>query len=84
MASPNLTAQPYDEWTLLGRTVKVETAAEIVAKKLRHRDAFLTQILQRRAVLSAQFEAIDALGDRPPYDEAVDRARRFLLQLPAV
>lgn len=37
VASPNLTAQPYDEWTLLGRTVKVETAAEIVAKKLWHR-----------------------------------------------
>lgn len=37
VASPNLTARPYDEWTLLGRTVKVETAAEIVAKKLWHR-----------------------------------------------
>lgn len=116
VASPNLTAQPYDEWTLLGRTVKVETAAEIVAKKLwhrgdratardlfdlslvierepdalataapylvRHRDAFLTQIEQRRVVLSAQFEAIDALGYRPRYDEAVDRASRFLRQLP--
>lgn len=118
VASPNLTAQPYDEWTLLGRTVKVETAAEIVAKKLwhrgdratardlfdlslvierepqalataaphlvRHRDAFLTQLQRRRAVLSAQFEAIDALGYRPQYDEAVDRASRFLKQLPAV
>ena len=115
VASPNLTAQPYDEWTLLGRTIKVETAAEIVAKKLwhrgdratardlfdlslvierepdalataapylvRHRDAFLMQIEQRRAVLSAQFEAIDALGYRPRYDEAVDRASRFLKQL---
>lgn len=118
VASPNLTAQPYDEWTLLGRKVKVETAAEIVAKKLwhrgdratardlfdlslvierepealataapylvRHRDAFLTQIQQRRAVLGAQFEAIDALAYRPTYDEAVDRASRFLKQLPAV
>lgn len=37
VASPNLTVQPYDEWTLLGRKVKVETAAEIVAKKLWHR-----------------------------------------------
>lgn len=117
VASPNLTAQPYDEWTLLGRTVKVETAAEIVAKKLwhrgdratardlfdlslvierepealataaphlvRHRDAFLAQIQQRRAVLSAQFEAIEALGYRPPYDEAVDRASWFLKRLPA-
>ena len=118
VASPNLTAQPYDEWTLLGRTVKVETAAEIVAKKLwhrgdwatardlfdlslvierepealataaphlvRHRDAFLAQIQRRRAVLSAQFEAIEALGCRPPYDEAVDRASWFLKRLPAV
>jgi hypothetical protein len=116
VASPNLTAQPYDEWTLLGRAVKVETSAEIVAKKLwhrgdratardlfdlslvierepdalttaapylvRHRDAFLKQIRQRREVLNAQFEAIDALGYRPPYDEAVDRASRFLTQLP--
>lgn len=118
VASPNLTAQPYDEWTLLGRTIKVETAAEIVAKKLwhrgdratardlfdlslvierepdalvtalpylvRHRDAFLKQIQQRRTVLGAQFEAIDALGYRPQYDEAVDRASRFLMRLPAV
>lgn len=116
VASPNLTAQPFDEWTLLGRTVKVETAAEIVAKKLwhrgdratardlfdlslvierepkalataapylvRHREAFLAQIQQRRAVLAAQFEAIDALDYRPGYDEAVEKASRFLRQLP--
>lgn len=116
VASPNLTARPFDEWTLLGRTVKVETAAEIVAKKLwhrgdratardlfdlslvierepeqlataapflvRHRDAFLMQIRQRRPVLSAQFEAIDVLGYQPRYDEAVERASRFLRQLP--
>ncbi len=115
VASPNLTTQPFDEWTLLGRTVKVETAAEIVAKKLwhrgdratardlfdlslvierepdalataapylaRHREAFLAQIGQRRAVLTAQFEAIDALGYRPGYQEAVERANGFLRQL---
>ena len=34
VASPHLTAKPYEEWTRLGRTVKVEPAAEIVAKKL--------------------------------------------------
>ena len=117
VASSNLTARPFDEWTLLGRTVKVETAAEIVAKKLwhrgscatardlfdlslvierepkalakaapflvRHRDAFLMQIRQRRAVLSAQFEAIDALEYRPRYDEAVERANHFLHLLPS-
>lgn len=116
VASPNLTAQPFDEWELLGRTVKVETAAEIVAKKLwhrgdratardlfdlslvierepkvlqaaapfliRHRDTFLSQIRQRRRVLSAQFDAIDALHYRPRYDDAVDRASSFLTNLP--
>lgn len=118
VASPNLTAQPFDEWTLMGRTVKVATAAEIVAKKLwhrgdratardlfdlslvierepdalaaaapylvRHRETFLSQIGQRRAVLNAQFEAIDALDYRPGYDEAVERTGRFLRQLPAL
>jgi predicted nucleotidyltransferase component of viral defense system len=90
----------------------VETAAEIVAKKLwhrgdratardlfdlslvierepeklataapflvHHREAFLQQIRQRRAVLGAQFEAIDALDYQPGYDEAVERASQFL------
>jgi hypothetical protein len=116
VASPNLTAQPFEEWTLLGRKVKVETSAEIVAKKLwhrgdratardlfdlslvierehdtlstaapyltRHRAAFLSQIEQRRAVLSAQFEAIDTLDYRPSYDESVQRVSIFLSQLP--
>lgn len=46
-------------------------------------EAFLTQIEHRRAVLSAQFGAIDALDYRPTYDEAVERASRSLKQLPA-
>jgi len=37
VASPNLTDTPFEVWTLLGRKVRVETAAEIVAKKLWHR-----------------------------------------------
>lgn len=115
VASPNLTAQPYEEWTLLGRKVKVETSAEIVAKKLwhrgdratardlfdlslvierepddlataapyltRHRETFLSQLEQRRAVLSAQFEAIDTLEYRPSYNESLERARIYLSQL---
>lgn len=116
VASPNLTAQPFEEWTLLGRKVKVETSAEIVAKKLwhrgdratardlfdlslvierepddlataapyltRHRETFLSQLEQRRAVLSAQFEAIDTLEYRPSYNESLERARIYLNQLP--
>ncbi len=116
VASPNLTAQPFEEWALLGRKVKVETSAEIVAKKLwhrgdratardlfdlslvierepdalataapyltRHREAFLSQLEQRRAVLSAQFEAIDTLDYLPSYNESVQRVSRYLSQLP--
>jgi predicted nucleotidyltransferase component of viral defense system len=37
VASPNLTDNPFDVWQLLGRSIRVETAAEIVAKKLWHR-----------------------------------------------
>lgn len=37
VASPNLTDHAFDVWQLQGREVRVETAAEIVAKKLWHR-----------------------------------------------
>lgn len=37
VASPNLTMPGFEEWSILGRSVRVETAAEIVAKKLWHR-----------------------------------------------
>ena len=37
VASPNLTNAPFEVWQLLGRKVRVETATEIVAKKLWHR-----------------------------------------------
>ncbi|QUN31862.1 nucleotidyl transferase AbiEii/AbiGii toxin family protein (plasmid) [Cupriavidus sp. KK10] len=37
VASPNLTDEPFEIWEIMGRPVKVETAAEIVAKKLYHR-----------------------------------------------
>ena len=37
VASANLTRDPYELWELLGREIKVETSAEIVAKKLWHR-----------------------------------------------
>lgn len=37
VASENLTNNPHETWTLLRRSVRVETPAEIVAKKLWHR-----------------------------------------------
>jgi predicted nucleotidyltransferase component of viral defense system len=117
VASPNLTDPAYEIWTLLGREVRVETAAEIVAKKLwhrgdratardlfdlslvierepaalrliadrltRHRTTFLEQLKSRRAVLKAQFEAIETLDYCPQYDAALERTEAFLQSLPA-
>ncbi len=115
VASPNLTSDPYEIWELLGRQVKVETSAEIVAKKLwhrgdratardlfdlalvierepvalatartfltRHRETFLAQVDQRRAVLKSQFEAIDTLEYRPTYEGAAESVAAYLLSL---
>ncbi len=117
VASANLTAMPFESWSLLRRPVRVETAAEIVAKKLwhrgdtvsardlfdlslvierepdslrsaaqflvRHRAAFIDQLVGRSAVLRAQFGAIDVLKYRPSFDEAAARATCFLESLPS-
>ncbi len=117
VASRNLTEKPFDTWTLLRRPTRVETAAEIVAKKLwhrgtiarardlfdlslviereptalataatflvRHREAFLSQLCTRDAVLRAQFQAITVLNYRPTFDAAVQRATSFLRSLPS-
>jgi len=37
VASPNLSQPGYEEWLLFDQRVKVETAAEIIAKKMWHR-----------------------------------------------
>jgi len=37
VASPNLTERPYEIWNINGQDIRVETAVEIVAKKLWHR-----------------------------------------------
>lgn len=42
VAAPNLTSSPFDTWVLQGRRVRVETAAEVIAKKLWHRGDTVT------------------------------------------
>jgi predicted nucleotidyltransferase component of viral defense system len=115
VASPNLTRDPFEMWELLGRQIKVETSAEIVAKKLwhrgdratardlfdlalvierepvslatasvfltRHREQFLLQVDQRKAVLKAQFEAIDTLDYQPSYEQAAEAVAAYLWSL---
>ena len=47
----------------------------------RHREEFLQQVDQRRAVLKAQFEAIDTLDYQPTYEKAAESVAAFLLSL---
>lgn len=115
VAAPNLTKNPFEIWTLRGRAVRVETAAEIIAKKLwhrgdmatardlfdlalviekdpdelrlaaqfliRHREEFIAQITQRKALFQIQFEAIDKLKYQPEFEDAFSSAKDFLLSL---
>lgn len=115
VASPNLTAEPFELWRLLGRQVRVETSAEIVAKKLwhrgnratardlfdlalvierepkaladareyllRHREVFISQLEQRKAVLKLQFDAIDRIDHWVTYEQAQRMAKDFLMTL---
>ena len=47
----------------------------------RHRDEFLKQVDQRKAVLKAQFEAIDTLSYQPSYEQAAESVAAFLRSL---
>ena len=67
VASPNLTEPAFETWNLLGRTVRVETAAEIVAKKLWHRGD--------RATARDLFD-LSLVIEREPH--ALRQAARFL------
>jgi Nucleotidyl transferase AbiEii toxin, Type IV TA system len=60
VASPNLTRQPFEWWNLLGREVRVETAAEILAKKLWHRGHTVTarDIFDLSLVIAKEPEAL--------------------------
>ncbi len=49
---------------------------------VRHRDEFVAQLVGRRNVLRAQFEAIDALKPMPDFDDCVKEAQAFLNGLP--
>jgi hypothetical protein len=42
VAAPNLTTPAFETWRIAGREVRVETAVEIVAKKMWHRGATAT------------------------------------------
>jgi predicted nucleotidyltransferase component of viral defense system len=67
VASPNLTENPFEIWSINGQPIRVETAAEIVAKKLWHRG--------ERATARDLFD-LSLVIEREP--EALLKAAKFL------
>ncbi len=80
VASPVLTSTPYEMREILGRTVKVETPLEIVAKKIRYRaDSFKARdIFDLALVLERHPAYVDELGallaeQRAPLSERLEK-----------
>lgn len=67
VASPNLTEAPFEIWSIGGQHIRVETAVEIVAKKLWHRGD--------RATARDLFD-LSLVVEREP--EALAKAAKFL------
>jgi predicted nucleotidyltransferase component of viral defense system len=67
VASPNLTETPFEIWNIGGQHIRVETAAEIVAKKLWHRGD--------RATARDLFDLSLVIEQEP---EALEKAATFL------
>lgn len=117
IAAPNLTSPGFEWHAILGNQVRLETAAEIIAKKmwhrgdsiagrdifdfavvamhdhkalmenksfiLRHGEAVLKQLDERRIGLEKQFDAIEALNFRCTFDEACSSLRDLLTAMHA-
>jgi predicted nucleotidyltransferase component of viral defense system len=69
VATPNLAESPFEIWNINGQHIRVETAAEIVAKKLWHRDD--------RATARDLFDLSLVIEQEP---EALIKAAKFLLK----
>ena len=69
VASPNLTESPFETWNISGQHIRVETAVEIVAKKLWHRGD--------RATARDLFD-LSLVIEREP--QALVKAAKFLLK----
>jgi predicted nucleotidyltransferase component of viral defense system len=69
VAAPNLTTSPFETWRIERRTVRVETAVEIVAKKMWHRADTVT---------ARDLFDLSLVIEREPH--ALRREARFLIR----
>ncbi|WP_232484210.1 nucleotidyl transferase AbiEii/AbiGii toxin family protein [Burkholderia ubonensis] len=86
VVSRNLTTPGFDEWTLMDHSVKVETAAEIVAKKMWHRGDRPTarDLFDLSLVIEREPDSLMAAGEflirhRETFLRILDEHRDFLL-----
>jgi hypothetical protein len=92
VASANLTNDPFEVWDLLGRQVRVETSAEIVAKKLWHRgeratarDLFdLALVIERDPLLLATASPFLKRHREPFLKQVQDRKGVLKVQFEAI
>lgn len=107
-----LTPDPFDMVKYAGRNIRIETCAEIIAKKVWHRGdrakardlydlcavadaepeaidraspffkrhgaAFLAHIEERKELLKAEFDAIDAIGSQRAFTHCLKQARDII------
>lgn len=85
VASPNLTSDPFEIWELLGRQLKVETSAEIVAKKLWHRGdrATARDLFDLALVIEREYVALATAGSfltrhRTEFLQQIDQRKAVL------
>jgi len=62
VAAPNLTDAAWEQWEIQGRPVRVETAAEVIAKKMYHRGdrATARDLFDLAMVVEREPEALSA------------------------
>lgn len=88
VASPNLTEAPFEMWNIAGQHIRVETATEIVAKKLWHRgdratarDLFDLSLVIEREAESLRKAAKFLLKNAEPFiSQIVSRAAVLKMQ----
>jgi hypothetical protein len=78
VAAPNLTDAAWERWEIQGRPVRVETAAEVIAKKMYHRGDRATARDLFDLAMVAEREP-DALADAAPF--LMRHRDRFLEQI---
>lgn len=73
-----LTESPWEVVAHGGRTIRVETCAEIIAKKMHHRAAFLQRLEERHDLAKDEFDKIERIAYQRSFDDCMSLAQEIL------